>query len=141
MKMSNWTEQEKANVAVLQGFMEHVLNSGDVSRASDYLSDGAIDHSLPPDVPSTVEGFRTWFAGFTSTFPDAVWTMDAITADDDRVARQQSFTATHAPTGKRVTAGETGIARLRDGRVVEYWGTFDEKGLEHQLVDSDAIAV
>ncbi len=138
--MSEWTEQEKANVAALKGFMENVLNGGDVGRAGEYLSDGGVDHSLPPDVPATMEGFRTWFAEFTSTFPDAVWTMEAITADGDRVARQQSFTATHTPTGKRVTAGETGIARLQDGRIVEYWGTFDEKGLEHQLADSDVMA-
>jgi predicted ester cyclase len=63
--------------------------------------------------------------------------MEAITADGDRIARHQSFTATHAPTGKKVSAGETGIARLEGGRVVEYWGVMDEKALDRQLAVSE----
>lgn len=139
--MSAWTEQERANVATMRGFLEEVLNGGNVDKAGDYLSEHMIDHSLPPDVPATIEGFRAWFSEFTSNFPDAVWSMDAITVDGDRVARQQTFTATHAPTGKRVTAGEVGIARLENGKVAEYWGVFDEKALEHQLAGSEPAAV
>jgi predicted ester cyclase len=133
--MSSWTEQEQANVATMRGFLEEVLNGGNVEKAGDYLSDEMVDHSLPPGVPGSIEGFREWFAEFTSTFPDAVWTMEAITADGDRIARHQSFTATHAPTGKKVSAGETGIARLEGGRVVEYWGVMDEKALDRQLAE------
>ncbi len=138
--MAGWTEQETANVETMRGFMDEVLNGGDVAKAGDYLSEEMVDHSLPPGVPGTIEGFRAWFAEFTATFPDAVWSMEAITADGDRVARHQSFTATHAPTGKRVTAGETGIARLAGGRVVEYWGVFDDKGLEVQLQNDPVVS-
>lgn len=138
--MTTRTAQEQANIRALEGFMQHVLNDGDVGRAQNYLSDRLVDHSLPPGVPASTEGFRAWFQDFHSTYPDARWTIDVLAADGDLVARHQTFTATHAPSGRRVTAGETGIARFADGKLVEYWGVFDEAGLAHQLAEVEPVS-
>ena len=79
---------------------------------------------------------------FRRAFPNARWEIDVIFGKDDLVARQQTFTATHEgeylgvePTGQDVRASEAGIVRFAGGRMVEFWGVFDDAGLLRQLTE------
>ncbi len=133
---------ETPNEAIYRRFLDEVLNGGDPDAADRFFAPELIDHSLPPGVPGTLEGFKQWFDEFRRAFPDARWEIEVIFGKDDLVARQQTFTATHEgeylgvePTGQDVRASEAGIVRFAGGRMVEFWGVFDDAGLLRQLTE------
>ena len=128
------------NEAIYQSFVEDVLNAKNVEAAENFFAASFIDHSLPPDIPATLEGFKDWYKMFAAAFPDARWDLDVIFSYGDLVARQQSVRATHTgefmsmpPTGRTINVAEAGIVRFEGGRMVEFWGVFDEARLMQQL--------
>ncbi|WP_266078340.1 ester cyclase [Haladaptatus caseinilyticus] len=76
-------------------------------------------------------------------FPDMMFTIDDMVAEDDEVALRWTMTGTHegsmfgiAPTGKRVTLTAIEIDRFEDGKLAETWTQSDMLGLIEQL-DAD----
>jgi len=135
-------DTERANEARLRRFVDEVLNTGNVDAADEFIAADLVDHSLPPDVPGTLDGFKEWFSMFHAAFPDARWEIGVLLSRGNLVAREQSVRATHlgeyagiAPTGRAVTTSEVGIVRFRDGRMEEFWGVLDEARLMHELSD------
>ncbi len=103
-------------VAIYRRFVAEVLNKGNVDAADQFFAPTLTDHSLPPDVPGTLDGFKEWFTMFHNAFPDGKWTIDFITGTGDIVAHHNSMVGTHkgeylgvATSGKQVTTQETGI--------------------------------
>ena len=79
-------------------------------------------------------------AAARAAFPDLTVTINDLIAEDDRVAKLWSLTATHkgeylgiAPTGRRVTWSGITIYRVRAGKVVECIWRTDALGLLQQL--------
>jgi steroid delta-isomerase-like uncharacterized protein len=75
-----------------------------------------------------------------TAFPDFRWTIEDMIAEEDKVVFRSTFRGTHknnladiAPTGKKVDVTVMQIARIVDGRVVEFWHYPDEFGLRQQL--------
>ena len=141
-KTSNIDNQTsiKQNIALYERWVEEVLNQGNPDAAEKFLALEFIDHSLPPDVPGTIEGFKEWFQMFNQAFPDAKWKLEYISGSDDIVYHHKTMTGTHLgeyvglePTGKKITTQETGIMRFKNGKIVEFWGTFDEFSIMNQL--------
>jgi predicted ester cyclase len=127
------------NVAIYRRFAEKVLNKGNVDAADEFFVPTFIDHSLPPDMPGTLDGFKEWLTMFHNAFPDGEWTIDFIAATGDIVARHPCFVGTHrgenlgvAGTAKPIRTRETGIVRFKDGKMVEFWGTFEDFGTARQ---------
>ena len=128
------------NIAIYRRFVEQVLHAGNADAADEFMAVELIDHSLPPDVPGTREGFKEWFRMFHAAFPDAKWILEFIDGKGDIVYHHKSFVGTHrgeylgvAGTGKQIRGQETGIIRFKDGKMVEFWGTFDDFGIARQL--------
>ena len=130
----------KENIAIFRRFVEEVLNKGDAGAADQFFAPTLVEHILPPYIPGTLDGFKEWLMMFHKAFPDGKWTIDFITGTGDIVAHHKSMVGTHkseylgvAATGKQVTTQETGIIRFEDGRMVEFWSTFDDFGIARQL--------
>lgn len=128
------------NTQRYRAFVAEVLNAHDPGRADQFLAPSLVDHSLPEGTPGTVEGFREWFSGFLAGIPDQTWTIDVIFEEDNLVAHQKTVRGTHtgdlfgiAPTGRTVETYEVGIVRFDDGKMVEFWGSFDEARLLRQV--------
>ena len=141
-KSSNIDNQTrvKKNIALYESWVEEVLNQGNPDAAENFLALEFIDHSLPPDVPGTVEGFKEWFRMFNQAFPDAKWKIEYISGSDDIVFHHKTMTGTHLgeymglePTGKKITTQETGIMRFKNDEIVEFWGTYDEFSIINKL--------
>jgi predicted ester cyclase len=67
-------------------------------------------------------------------------TIEDIVAEGDRVVYRWTVHATHVGevmgiqgTGTPITFGGIEIYRLRDGRIVERWGVFDQLALLRQV--------
>ena len=128
------------NIAIFRRFVEEVLNKGNANAADQFFAPTLVEHILPPYIPGTLDGFKAWLMMFHSAFPDGKWIIDFITGAGDIVAHHKSMVGTHkgeylgvAATGKQVTTQETGIIRFKNGKMVEFWSTFDDFGIARQL--------
>ena len=96
----------------------------------------------PGAAPDTVglDGLRTAFDRFRTTFPDLHITLEEMVEDGELVACRWTATGTHsgelagiAPTGTAVRWSGTDMYRIVDRRIVEWWRNDDFVWLLHQL--------
>jgi steroid delta-isomerase-like uncharacterized protein len=81
-------------------------------------------------------------------FPDWYSTAGELIAEGDRVAERWTGRGTHRgefhgipPTGKQVAVPGVVFYRLRDGRIIEFRGSFDMLTMLQQLGVAPAVAV
>lgn len=127
------------NVAA-QERMGEAVNSGNLDAVAEVFAPNVIDHDPAPDQGPGPEGFKKFFAGMASAFPDAHIEVETLVADDDNVAIAYTLTGTHqgefmgvAPTDRSIKARGVQIARFEGGLIVERWGSSDEYGILQQL--------
>ena len=120
------------NKAVVRRYLEEVYRGNyavlDEVVSPEYYAD------RPPDPAGLAPGAR-YAAGFDRlrrAFPDIRISLDALIAEDDLVAVHATLRGTHLgefrgvpPTGKPVTLTATAFRRVRDGRLVEGFATWD----------------
>ncbi len=97
-----------------------------------------VSHTSGEDVDR--DSFRGMLAALLDALPDAHVEIELVLADGDLVAWQSLTTGTHAkewlgipPTGRTVSWTAIHIARIRDGVVIEHWGSPDMVALLSQL--------
>jgi steroid delta-isomerase-like uncharacterized protein len=131
------TEQNKA---ASRRFLEEVMNKGNVEVIAELSAPNFVDHSLPPGVPSGVDGFKGFVRAYRAAFPDLHYTIDDEIADGDKVVQRvtargtmegdfQGMPASH----KSATWEEIHIIRFQDGKAVEHWGIVDQLAMLAQL--------
>ena len=128
---------------VARAWFEEVWNRGD-ERANDrMMADDATFHGLAPPAAAPVvgpEGFKPFFRQFKAAFPDIHVAIAELVCEGEKVAVHCTVTGTHrgdslgaAPTQKPISITGMGIARVRDGKIVEAWNAFDFIALYRQL--------
>ncbi len=102
--------------------------------APDYVARLA---SIPPMTLADHQGFATAFYG---GFPDLVHAIDETFAQGVRVVVRFTLRGTHRgeflgipATNKVIDVGAIAIVTVRDGRVAEIRGEFDQLGMMRQL--------
>src|SRR3954454_20701302 len=104
------------------------------------------DLRMHPGTPGTapvtegIDGLRTAFQHFRTTFPDLHIDADELVAEGDLVSARWTATGTHRgelagiePTGTSVRWSGIDMYRFADGRIVEWWRNDDFVWLLHQL--------
>jgi steroid delta-isomerase-like uncharacterized protein len=91
----------------------------------------------PPLDRAGHEGFAQ---AFYQAFPDMGHEIELVVADEETVAVRFVLRGTHSgtffgipPSGKRVAISANVLMRVRDQRVSELFGVFDEAGLLRQI--------
>lgn len=130
---------KETNLAVLGKFAEAV-NTGKFDLFQEAVSAENVDHDPAPGQVRGPEGYRTFFSGLRTAFPDLSVTLDTMVADDDSIAFAYTLTGTQdgpldglAPTGRKVKIRGLQISKFKDGKMVERWGSSDELGMLQQL--------
>lgn len=130
---------KEANIAILTKFAEAV-NTGKFDLFKEVVSPESIDHDPAPGQAQGPEGYRMYFSGLRTAFPDLSVAPETVVADDDSIAFAYTITGTHngplmglAPTGKKIKIRGVQISKFKDGKMVERWGSSDELGLLQQL--------
>jgi steroid delta-isomerase-like uncharacterized protein len=130
---------KEANLATLAKFAEAV-NTGKFDLFKDAVSMENVDHDPANGQVSGPEGYRSFFKGLRDAFPDLEVSLDTMVADEDSIAIAYTLTGTQkgslmgiAPTGRRMKIRGVQIAKFRDGKMVERWGSSDELGMLRQL--------
>jgi steroid delta-isomerase-like uncharacterized protein len=132
--------QEKNKAIVLWSF-ETVWNGADPAVADDFISPLAVVHgdALVGELLG-VEGSVGFGVTTRTAFPDMVFTVEDLVAEDDMVLARTSYTGTHTgpmfaipPTGLPMVSKSMFIARFSDGKIEEGWIQLDGLGMLIQL--------
>lgn len=115
------------------------INSGDLSRLGDYVTDDFVDHGAPFPLPPGPEGYRQ-VLGFVHAVLQIRYTIEDSFATDDRVVVRA--TARGVGVDDFFGAGADGgtyamttvhIYRTEGARLAEHWGVRDEVSARIQL--------
>jgi predicted ester cyclase len=109
------------------------ISQGKMSVFDEVIDSKAVDHSLPPGLPPTVEGTKQFFAGFRAAFPDLKYKIEDTIAEGDYVVQRVTGTGTMKgafqgmpPSNKSAKWEEIHIVRFANGKVVEHWANVDQ---------------
>ena len=127
------------NKALLRRWFEEVWNQGRAASIDEMLASDAIVHGLGPSLRGPSE-FKPFQAMYRGAFPDIDLQVDDMLAEGDLVAARWSGVGTHRgdglgfmATSKRAQFKGLTIVRVRDGKIVEGWNSFDQLGMLQQL--------
>ena len=130
--------RESAQAAL--GKFAEAVNTGKFDLFDQVVAPNCVDHD-PADgqVPGSA-GYRMFFSGMRTAFPDMNVTAETMVQDEDTVAFAYTLTGTHTgllgkipPTGKKVKIRGMQISKFKDGKMVERWGSSDERTLLKQI--------
>jgi len=116
------------------------MGKGDQAVAEELLAGDFVDHNPLPGLAPNRDGFKQSFAVFRQAFPDSAYKIEDMIAEGDKVAVRFAANGTHKgvlmgipPTGKRVSMTGVDIFRLTNGRIAEFWLSWDQLGMMQQL--------
>ena len=130
--------KESAQAAL--GKFAEAVNTGNFDLFDQVVAPDCVDHD-PADgqVPGPA-GYRFFFSGIRTAFPDLSVVPETIVQDEDTIAFAYTLTGTHngplgeiPPTGKSVKIRGMQISKFQNGKMVERWGSSDQLTLLKQI--------
>ncbi len=110
------------NKAIIRRFVETVWNGHDTSAVGDFHAD-EFTLNGEPDTPSQ---FASRIAGLFEFCSNLRVTIEAMVAEEDRVAYRWIMAGTDPRTGERRSWRGISMSRLADGKIVEEWFNSDQ---------------
>jgi steroid delta-isomerase-like uncharacterized protein len=133
------SEEETRNKANERRFFEEVWNKGNFQVANQIVAADYVDHDATTSKTGP-EGVREEVSFFRNAFPDLLFAIEDVIAEDDRVVTRITASGTHKgdlpgipATGKRGVITGIVITRYARGKAAEAWVQFDFLGLYRQL--------
>jgi predicted ester cyclase len=130
----------KQNKAILRQVYEAAFHQEYLDALDEVIASDSIDHNLPPEQPSGLQGAKQVFSSIHCAFPDLQLNVEDMIAEGDKIVARLAGRGTHqgeflgiAPTDNQVTITGIDIVRMADGKIVERWGNFDNLGMMQQL--------
>jgi len=115
------------------------INTGDLSRLADYVTDDFVDHGAPFPLPPGPEGYGQ-ILGFVHHVLQIRYTVEDAFATDDRVVVRATARGVgvddffgDGADGRTYTMTTVHIYRTVGNRLAEHWGVRDEVGARIQL--------
>jgi hypothetical protein len=135
------TIAEDRNAATYRRWFDEGCSRGYVGLVDELYSPEYVSHSLPPDLPPTRGGLKTFIGALRVGIPDLDCPVEEVVAESDRVAGRFSLRGSQTgtllgipATGNRVDVGVMVIARFDEaGKWIEDWNCWDQLGLLQQL--------
>jgi len=129
-----------ANKAVIQTFIEEVLNQQRLERADDLVNQNFVELDPLPGQQQGREGLKAILRVLWSAFPDMHWVVNEMVAEADKVVTRFVWTGTHRgaflgipAAGRSVEVKGVVIDRLEDGKMADSRILMDTMGLMQQL--------
>ena len=127
----------EANKALVVRFVEEFWSKGNLAAVDELMTPDAVIHQ--PEVGG-IAGLKAFNTTFRAAFPDWYSTPQELIAEGDRVAERWTGRGTHRgefqgipPTGKQVAVPGVVFYRIRNGKIVEFRGSFDLLSMLQQL--------
>lgn len=124
--------------AIVNGFI-HTLWKTDGAELGRYITDDYFSHESPDATPGPqgeIEVASVW----KTAFEDFNYRIDLIVGDGDRVATVGTISGTHTGdylgkngTGRRFEVRTCDFLTLRDGKISEHRGIYEDSRMNEQL--------
>ena len=129
------------NKAIVERLTRELFNDGgDLDVADELLAEDFVDHTPAQGSVGDRESYKQRAAVMRGPFSNIRTVSEEIIAEGDLVAERWRSGFTHSaefmgipPSGRSVDILGFAMYRLRDGKVVEFWGLSDALGLMEQL--------
>jgi steroid delta-isomerase-like uncharacterized protein len=129
------------NKVLERTLIEEIWNRGNFALVDKLVSPDFRGHSSSPETDTRgAQGYRKYYAGLRTAFPDIHFTIEDQIAEGDRVVTRWTARGTHRAEYAGIPAtGRSGVIagvttdRIADGRATECWTSLDELGLLQQL--------
>ena len=108
-----------ANKAVIVRLYDEALNGRDLDVLEAIYAEEYVEHS--PSLAGGVAVLKQTFQGNFDQFPQAIWEIKRMAAEDDLVWVHAQINPTGERGNELVGLALIEIYRLQDGRVVEHW--------------------
>jgi steroid delta-isomerase-like uncharacterized protein len=130
---------EEQNRALALRWMEEIWNQRREEVIDELMHEEAVGHMEGGDVHGPA-GFKAVCAAFLQALPDLRIAVEDSVAEGDSVVLRWRVTGTHRgeglgmpPSGRAVEARGMSWFRIRDGRMIEGWDSWDQSGLMKAL--------
>lgn len=129
------------DIDVFRRYLEAVSGGDiDLDVLDETLAEDVVHHGLPEELRSGRSGMKTQQESFGSTWADRSIEIEDVVAAGGLVAARLLLTARHVGEFGGIEASDTPVrvelmafARIRDGRIAEWWEVADVLGLLEQL--------
>ena len=128
---------------IMHRWFAEVWTNGRAEAIDEILDPGVINHGLADTSGkevSNAEGFKAFHQSFREAFPDIQVIVEDTVAEGDQIAARCLVKATHSGDGLGIKASGkpvefTGMCmiRVKDGKIIESWNSFDFLTLMKQL--------
>ena len=130
----------QSNSDVVRGFIEQVLNQGNIEAAGQFFWEDMVEQVPFPGQGPGLAGLKDVLRGLRAAFPDMHWTKQEQIAQGDKVLTRFEWTGTHRgaflgvpATDRAVRVWGMVIDRLEGGKIKETRILMDTLGLMMQL--------
>jgi steroid delta-isomerase-like uncharacterized protein len=120
---------------ILHRWFEEVWNKGRADVIDELLATDVTIYGLVDSGGNEVRGvkaFKSFYESFRQAFPDILVIVEDTVAEGDKIVARCAVKATHtgdglgvAGSGNRVEFSGMCWVRVKDGRIVESWNSFD----------------
>ena len=117
-----------------------VINNNRFELIDELYATDYVEHTPPPGVAPTREGFKQTALALKKAFPDLRYTIDDVVDSGDKIVHRLTASGTMKAdfagmpaTGKHATWTEIHIGRVVNGRLTEHWGLIDQLSMLVQL--------
>ncbi len=128
------------NKQLVRGFIEQVINAGDLDAAGDYFAEDVVELDPFPGQGPGLAGVKDVVRGMRQAFPDLRWTVEEQLAEGEKVLTRFTWTGTQvgdflgvAATHRQVSVRGMVIDRIEGARVKDTRIQMDVFGLMQQL--------
>jgi steroid delta-isomerase-like uncharacterized protein len=127
------SEQNKA-------FARNLFEEADRGRTPVELCAPGFTAHFPGSPPMDLEGFDRFETAIHSAFSEMSHPIEDMVGEGDNVAVRLRMEGTHTgdfmgvpASGKHFSVEGTAFLRIAEGKLAEFWGIFDQLGLQEQI--------
>ena len=139
--MAQQNQNTEQNKQVVQRFVEECWNSGNLNKASEFLTDQVRCHDpVFPNLSPGMQNFKNHIEGCRRAFPDLRITVDDTVAERNEVVLHWTARGTHQgqflgmqPTQRKITIDGTSIYRLEGAKIAETHANWNLASMMTQL--------
>jgi steroid delta-isomerase-like uncharacterized protein len=131
---------ESGNRAVVQRFLEEVVNQGRLEQANEIVAEDFVELDPLPGQRQGREGLKEVIGMLRAAFPDMHWVVDEMIAEGEKVVTRFTWTGTQQgtfmgipATGRSVVVKGVVIDRIVGGMMTDSRILMDTMGMMQQL--------
>jgi predicted ester cyclase len=118
--------------SIVRRALDEPFNHGNLASLDTLYDPGSVSHRPGTANTTDLEGTRQFVRAVRTAYPDALLTVKDLLSEGDLVAARWTFRGTNtgpfrngAPTGVAIQVPGMTMVRLRAGRIVEEWVSWD----------------